>query len=148
MKLHYLLFPLLFALTSCYTFKEVTVTRVNSFSLKKATINEIEGEVELTIKNPNSFGFSIYPSEFDITYGDVKLGKAKLNQRIHIGAHDERPRTFKVKSNPENLNMFDILKLINAGSSGTIKLTGDLKVGKLFIKRSYPVNYSGKIGLP
>ena len=147
MKLHHLLFPILFILASCHTYKEVTVTEVNSFSLKKATINEIEGEIELTIKNPNSFGFFIYPSEFDVIYGDVKLGKAKLHQRIRIGAHVERPHTFKVKSNPENLNLFDILKLVNAGGSKTIKLTGNLKVGKLFIKRSYPVNYSGKLDL-
>lgn len=110
-------------------------------------MKEIEGELQLKIKNPNSVGFSIFPSEFDISYGDLKLGKAKLHKRVHIGANTEKSYTFKLKSNPENLNLFDILKLAGSGGSGTIQLKGDLKVGKLFVRKKYPVNYKDKINL-
>jgi len=147
MKLHYLLFPILFILSSCYTFKDVTISDVNRFSIKKATINEIEGEIELTLKNPNSFGFSIYRSEFDIFYGDVKLGKARLQKRVHIGANAEKSYVFILKSRPENLNLLDVLKLIGNAGSGTVRIKGDLKAGKLFIRKRFPIDYADHISL-
>jgi LEA14-like dessication related protein len=110
-------------------------------------MREIEGELQLTIKNPNPVGFSIYRSEFDIIYGNVKLGKAKLHKRVHIGANAEKTYTFKLKSIPENMNLMDILKLAGNAGEGNIEIKGDLKVGKLFIKRKYPINYSDHIDL-
>lgn len=127
--------------------KEITVTNVNNFSLQKMSLQEIEGELQLTIKNPNTVGFSIYKSEFDIIYGDVKLGKARLHKRVHIGANTEKIYTFKLKSTPENINLMDILKLAGNASSGMIRIKGELKAGKLFIKKRYPVDYAERINL-
>jgi LEA14-like dessication related protein len=134
-------------LFSCKDLQEITVTNVDSFSLGKLSMKEIEGELYLTIKNPNSVGFSIYRSEFDIIYGNVKLGKAKLHKRVHIGANTEKTYTFKLKSSPENINLMDILKLVGNGGSGTIQIKGDLRAGKLFVKRTYPINYVDHIDL-
>lgn len=144
----YLLY-LISALTfmSCRDFKEITLSNVDSFSVQKLSLKEIEGELQLTIKNPNTVGFSIYKSEFDIIYGDVKLGKAKLHKRVHIGANTEKSYTFKLKSSPESLNLSDVLKLIGNASSGTIRIKGELKAGKLFIKKRYPIDYVDRINL-
>ncbi len=144
-----IVFPIVFllCLTACKDLQQVNVTNVDSFTFSKVSMKEIEGELQLKIKNPNSVGFSIYPSEFDIIYGDISLGKAKLHKRVHIGANTEKSYTFKLKTNPENLNVFDILKLVNSAGSGTIQLKGDLKVGKLLVRKKYPVNYKDKIDL-
>lgn len=140
-----LLSTLIFA--SCRDLKDITLTNVDSFSIQKMSFQEIEGELQLTIKNPNTVGFSIYKSEFDIIYGDVKLGKAKLHKRVHIGANSEKSYVFKLKSNPENLNLSDVMKLIGNASSGTIRIKGELKAGKLFIKKRFPVDYVDRINL-
>jgi len=132
---------------SCGSFQEISVSNIENFRIHKVTLQEIDGDIDLKIKNPNNTGFSIYPSEFDIVYNNTKLGKAKLHKRVHIGSRSEKVYTFKLKTNLENLNFTDILSLLNGGSSGTIKLTGDLKAGKLFFKRKYPVNYSNKVNL-
>lgn len=132
---------------SCRDLKDITLTNVDSFSIQKMSLREIEGELQLTIRNPNTVGFSIYKSEFDIIYGDVKLGKAKLHKRVHIGANTERSYVFKLKSNPENLNLTDIMKLIGNASSGTIRIKGELKAGKLFIRKRFPVDYVDRINL-
>lgn len=134
-------------LASCRDLKDITLTNVDSFSLQKMSFQEIEGELQLTIKNPNTVGFSIYKSEFDIIYGDVKLGKAKLHKRVHIGANSEKSYVFKLKSSPENLNLSDVMKLIGNASSGTIRIKGELKAGKLFIKKRFPVDYVDRINL-
>lgn len=134
-------------LVSCGNLKDISLSRVDSFNLQKLSLKEIEGELLLTIKNPNRMGFSIYKSEFDIYYGGVKLGKAKLHKRVRIGANAEKTYTFKLRSNPESLNLSDILKLIGNASSGTIRVQGNLKAGKLFIKKTYPVDYADRINL-
>jgi LEA14-like dessication related protein len=147
-KISYLpiLLSILF-LASCRDLKDITLTNVDSFSIQKMSLQEIEGELQLTIKNPNTVGFSIYKSEFDIIYGDVKLGKAKLHKRVHIGANSEKSYVFKLKSNPESMNLTDIMKLIGNASSGTIRIKGELKAGKLFIRKRFPVDYVDRINL-
>ncbi len=127
--------------------KEISIHKVESFTIHKITISEIDGEIQLSIKNPNTTGFSIYPSEFDIIYNNTKLGKARLNKRVHIGPNSEKTYAFKLHTNLENLTMLDVFNIINSGRSGTIKLNGNLKAGKFFIKRKYPVNYTDKVNL-
>lgn len=134
-------------LGSCRDFKEISLTNVDRFSIQKMSLKEIEGELQLTIKNPNTVGFSIYKSEFDIIYGGVKLGKAKLHKRVHIGANTEKSYVFKLKSSPESLNLSDVMKLIGNAASGTIRIQGDLRAGKLFIKKRFPVDYTERINL-
>lgn len=137
----------LFCLASCGSFQDISVSNVESFRVHKMNMKEIEGDIDIKIRNPNSTGFSIYPSEFDIVYNKTKLGKAKLHKRLHINANSEKTYTFKLKTNLENLSFTDVMNIINGGGSGTITLTGDLKAGKFFIKRKYPVNYSNKVNL-
>lgn len=147
LKFYTLCLSLILLLGSCGEWKDISISRVDHFNIQKMSLQEIDGELMLTIKNPNKMGFSIYRSEFDIFYGGVKLGTAKLHKRVHIGANTEKTYTFKLKSKPENLNLTDILKLLVNASSGKIQITGNLKAGKLFIRKAFPVDYSERIQL-
>lgn len=132
---------------SCKEFKEVEVTGVKSFRLTKVGSDGIEGEVILGIKNPNATGFSIYPSEFDITYSGIKMGKARLFKRVHIDGNSEKPYVFKLKTDLKDMNLMDILGLVSGGKLGRIEVKGNLKAGKFFVKKCFPVDISDKIGL-
>ena len=50
--------------SSCKEFEEIKVIDVDSFHVNKLTPEGIEAEINLKIKNPNTYGFLIYPSEF------------------------------------------------------------------------------------
>lgn len=132
---------------SCEEFKELQVSGVKSFRLTKVSAAGIEGEVILGIKNPNSRGFSIYPSEFDVTYSGIKMGKARLYKRVHIAANCEKMYVFKLKTDLKDMNLMDIMGLVNGGKMGKIEVKGNLKAGKFYIKRRFPVDFSEKIGL-
>lgn len=132
-------------LTSCKDFENITVSDVDSFLLNKINADGIEAEIKLKIKNPNSHGFSIYPSEFDVTFSGIRLGKARLHKRVHIDANTEKVYTFQLKSGLGELNLFDALQLLNADNLGKIEVQGDLKAGKFYIKKKFPVNYIDKI---
>jgi len=138
-------FLLLLALPACKEFKEAEVTGIDGFTLTKLGTEGIEGELRLKIKNPNSMGFSVYPSEFDVVYSGVHLGKAKLHKRVHISANSEKVYTFKLKSSLGEINFLDIAKLLNEKDRGVIELTGDLKAGKFYLKKKYPVNLKQRV---
>lgn len=139
----------IFLFNSCKEFKEVEVTGVKSFRLTKVNQEGIEGEVIIGIKNPNSNGFSIYPSEFDITYSGIKMGKARLFKRVHIDGNSEKPYVFKLKTSLKDMNLLDVMGLMGGGGGklGNIQVKGTLKAGKFYIKKRIPVDFSEKIGL-
>lgn len=149
MKKLFLLLPLLCSLLlgGCKDFQEIQVVGVDGFNLNKLSTDGIEAEVRLKIKNPNSTGFSIYPSEFDVVYSGIKLGKAKLHKRVHIDASSEKVYTFQLRSNFGELNLLDATKLLNISNHGTIELNGDLKAGKFYLKKRFPVNFKEKINM-
>lgn len=132
---------------SCKEFKEATVTDVDSVNLNKVTTEGIEADIKLKIKNPNNIGFSIYPSEFDVLLSGIKLGKAKLNKRVHIDANSERVYSFILKSNLSDLNPLEIMKLLNIDNAGKIEIKGDLKAGKFYLKKKFNVNYTDKVNI-
>ncbi|MFI5140109.1 MAG: LEA type 2 family protein [Sphingobacteriales bacterium] len=132
-------FLLIFA--SCKEFKEAECTGVKGFKVNSISMSGMDAEIILGIKNPNSIGFSIYPSEFDIALSNIGLGKARLKKRVHINPNTEKNYTFKMKSSFKDMNMLDIMKLINSGGlSGTIQVKGNLKAGKFYLKKNFPVN--------
>jgi LEA14-like dessication related protein len=134
-------------LFSCKGFEEIKVTNVEGFYLNKLTLENIEAQVQVKINNPNSRGFNIYPSEFDVVFSGMKLGKAKLNQKVRIKPKSEEIYTFKLNSKLSEINPMDALKLLNLGSLGNIEVKGELKVGKFYFKKKIPVNYSDKVKL-
>jgi LEA14-like dessication related protein len=143
----FLLILLSLFVSSCRDLKETTVTGVDQFFVNKINTEGIDANLNLKIKNTNSFGFSIYPSEFDIIYNGMHLGKAKLNKRVHIDGNTERVYSFNLKSNLSDLNIFDVLQLLNAENKGKIEVKGDLKAGKFFVKKKFDVNFSDKVEL-
>lgn len=139
-KLIYILVSLLI-FTSCKNFKEAECTGVHGFKVNKMDMNGIDADIVLGIKNPNKIGFSIYPSEFDVTISGIHIGKAKMKRRVHIAANAEKDYAFNLKSSFKDMNMMDVMKLASSGGlHGTVTVKGDLKAGKFYLKKKFPVN--------
>lgn len=138
-----LLISLFFA--SCKDFKEAEVTGVKGFKINKVNTEGIQATITLGIKNPNPIGFSIYPSEFDVTYTGINLGKARLSKRVHIDANAEKDYDFLLKTSFKNFNMGDVMGLMNGKKAGNITVKGDLKAGKFYLKKRFPVNVNEKM---
>lgn len=126
--------------SSCRSFKEAEFTGVKGFKVNTINLQGIDADVILGIKNPNNIGFSIYPSEFEVMLMGIGLGKAKLKKRVHISANSEKAYSFRLKSSFKDMNMMDILKLVNTGNYGTIQVKGNLRAGKFYLKKNFPVN--------
>lgn len=136
---------LIIFLVSCKPFQDLSVKSVDGFYLKKLSKDGIDAELKLNIQNPNKVGFTIYPSEFDILFSGIRLGKAKLDKNVKIKGNSEQVYAFNLQSNLADLNLLDIAKLLNLDNMGKIEVKGDLKVGKFLLRKSYPINYIDKV---
>lgn len=145
MKIKICIIFLSLVLFSCKEFEEIKVTNIEGFTMDKLSLENLEAQVQVKIKNPNSKAFTIYPSEFDVIFGGMKLGKAKLNRKVRIHANTEEVYSFKLNSKLTEINPMDALNLLNMGSNGKIEVKGDLKVGKFYFKKKLPINYTDKV---
>ena len=141
-------FILVLLLSSCREWKEVQVTAVEGISVSKISAQGIEAGLQLRIKNPNAYGFSLYRSEFDVKYSGVYLGKAILNKKVKIKGNHEQLYSLDLRGDFTGVNVLDVVKLINGASfKNTLEVQGDLRAGKLFIKKRFPVRVSEQLRL-
>lgn len=149
-RIVFLLVLFLFSLyfSSCKNLKELECTGVTGFKVNKISTEGIDGDIQLSIKNPNRVGFSIYKSEFDIRYSGVYLGKAKLHKKVHIKANKEEAYSFNIKNDFKDVNLIDVMKLLGGATfKNQIEVKGDLKVGKMYIKKKIPVDLKEKLSI-
>ncbi len=151
MKQYKFLFPLILFCVVCFTnckdFKEAQVTGVKGFKINKIGPQGMDADIMLGIKNPNHMGFSIYRSEFDVIYSGINLGKAKLSKRVHIDGDTEKTYSFNLKSNFKDANPMDVMKLISGGGKGMVEVIGDLKAGKFYLKKRFPVKVKERVDM-
>ena len=128
--------------------KEPVITGVRGFKVNKISVAGIDGDLQLGIKNPNNYSFSVYPSNFDVMYSGVHLGKARLDRRVKIKANAEEVYTFNIKSDFTNTNLLDVMKLLRGASfKNELEIKGDLKAGKLLLRKGFPVDLKERISL-
>jgi LEA14-like dessication related protein len=134
-------FAVLF-LTSCGDFKEVTFMGIENVKINKVSQQGIDIDVTAKIKNPNNIAFIIYRSDLDASFSGMNVGKASITKNVKIKANSEQGYTFNIKSDFSKLSAGELPNLFSIAMSKSIKvgLKGNLKVGKLLVKKSYPVD--------
>ena len=136
----------LMLLSGCTSLQEIQCTGVKGFKVNQVNMQLLDADLFLGVKNPNTVGFSIYRSEFDVTYSGVYFGKAKLSKRVHIRANAEEVYGFNLKGDFKGANLVDIMKIVGgAMSKGNIEVKGNLKVGKFLIRKKFPINLKEKL---
>lgn len=145
----YLLIIFSITITSCTEFKEVTLSGVEGVKVTSLSQQGIEALITVKIKNPNKFSFTVYKSEMDVTANGINLGKAYISENVKIKRNSEELYTFKIKSGFSQMSMMQLPKLLSIAASKTLQLNikGNLKGGKLFVKRSFPVDVTENVPL-
>ena len=85
----------------------------------------------------------------DVTISGISVGKAYITSNVRIKSKAEESYTFNIKSDFSNLSFADMPKIIGMALSKSVKIgmKGNLKCGKLFVKRSYPVDMTQSVPL-
>lgn len=127
-------------LTSCVgELKEVSISSINGFKVTKLSPGGIEGEILVTIKNPNTTSFRVYRSKADIVYGGVKLGEARTVKKVKIGANSEAEHTFVLKGDLKDAMLSDLPALFMSKNKA-MEIKGHIKAGKWYYRRKFPIN--------
>jgi LEA14-like dessication related protein len=140
---------ILLALHGCIEIKELQCAGVQKFKLNSINTEKVDADVFLKIKNPNNVGFTIAESEFDVSYGGLTMGKAKLIKPVKIEGNTEDVYAFKLQSDFKNtLSLDNVVNLLLAvNQAGIVDVKGYLQAKKGFIAKKFPINYQQKISI-
>jgi LEA14-like dessication related protein len=136
----FILLTLVFS--SCGDFQDVTFEGIENVKVNKISQQGIDVDITAKIKNPNKVAFTIYKSDLDATFSNMNVGKAILTNNVKIKANTSQAYTFNIKSDFSKLSLGELPNLLSIATSKSIKvgLKGNLRVGKLFVKKNYPVD--------
>lgn len=135
--------------SSCGNQQNITISKIAGAKVISVSQKGIELELSVKIKNPNSFGFTIYPSDFSIKINNSDVGKAQLKDKVRVKSHSEEEHKLIVKSEFSDLfsgGLSSLMVLIQKKSLD-VSLKGELKAGTLFYKKTFPVDLKENISL-
>ncbi len=137
------------ALAGCGDYEDVTFSGVEGVKLTSLTQKGVEALITVRIKNPNNVSFTVYKSEMDVTVSGINLGKAYIAENVKIKRNSEALYTFKISSSFSQMSMTQLPGLLSLATSKSLKvnLKGNLRGGKLFLKRSYPIDVTQNVPL-
>ncbi|MEO6884361.1 MAG: LEA type 2 family protein [Bacteroidia bacterium] len=137
----------LFLFSSCNDFQPVIITGIDSVTILQANKDGISAEIGVRIKNPNTTSFTVYSSDLNVQLNDMQLGTAHLSEKVTIPANAEDTRVFKVKTDFSKISLTDLLSLLPmlGGGNNTVVLKGEIKAGKFFYRKTFPVDVSKPI---
>lgn len=129
-------------LVSCSTPKELEYRDFKNFSIEKIGFGGSVIKMDLVYYNPNNFGLQLKATELDIFLNNNYLGHTIQEELVSIPKREEFMIPIKIDVDMKNLLKNGFTTLIS--SEVTIKVTGNITVGKANIYKSFPVNYEGK----
>ncbi|MFI5141360.1 MAG: LEA type 2 family protein [Bacteroidia bacterium] len=106
-------------------------------------LKSIEGEINVSINNPNSKSFKVYRSKATVFVGGTKLGVAHIVKKVKIPANSSVDNTFVLRGDFKDLN-FGTLANITMGKP-LVEIKGYLKAGKWFYKKKFPIEQKQKL---
>jgi LEA14-like dessication related protein len=131
-------------LSSCIgEFKQISINSINNFKVTKMDLKSIEGEINVSINNPNNKSFKVYKSKAIVTVGGTKLGEAHIVKKVKIPANSSVDNTFVLRGDFKGLNL-GTLANITMGKP-VVEINGYLKAGKWFYKKKFPIDQKQKI---
>ena len=137
-----------FIISSCRNFRELEFTGIRGMEVRRISTSGFDGDLLVGIKNPNRFAFRIYPSEFDVKYSGVSLGKARLAKKIRVSANKEDVYRFHISSDFEDVSLADILKVLQGATfRNELEVKGGLRAGNIFYKKTLAVDFKDRISL-
>ena len=128
--------------SSCHEPKSLEFREFKNLTLDKLSFAGAALKVDLVYYNPNNFGMELNHTDLDIYINNNYLGKASQEYQIAIPRRAEFSIPVTMDVDMKNLLKNGFITLLS--NEVMIKVIGTVKVGKLNVFKSFPVNYEGK----
>jgi LEA14-like dessication related protein len=129
-------------LISCSAPKELEYRDFKNLTIEKIGFSSSAIKMDLIYYNPNNFGLELNKLDLDIFLNNNYLGKTSQDYQISIPRREEFSIPIKIDVDMKNLLKNGLTTFLN--NEVMIKVTGTIRVGKLNVFKSFPVNYEGK----
>ena len=129
-------------LISCSVPKELEYRDFKNLTIEKMGFSFSAIKMDLIYYNPNNFGLELNRMDLDIFINNNYLGKTSQDYQISIPRREEFSIPIKIDVDMKNLLKNGFTTFLN--NEVTIKVTGTIRIGKLSVFKSFPVNYEGK----
>ena len=133
---------LAFLLVSCNAPKALEYRDFKNFTLDKPSFSSTPIKMNLIYYNPNNFGMELNRTDLDIYINNNYLGKASQEYQVAIPRRAEFSIPVTMDVDMKNLLKNGFITLLS--NEVMIKVIGTVKVGKLNVFKTFPVNYEGK----
>ena len=130
-----------FLLVSCAAPKELEYRDFKNFSIEKLGFSSSSVRMDLIYFNPNNFGLQLKRTDLDIFLDSNYLGRTAQEYAITIPRRAEFTIPIKMDVDMRNLLKNGFITLFS--NEVKVKVTGNVKVGKANVFKSFPVNYEG-----
>ncbi len=139
-----LLFIFLLAnlLYSCSTPKDLEYRDFKNLTVEKLGVSATTLKMDLVYYNPNNFGMQLTNTDLDVFINNNYLGKTSQEYQVNIPKREEFSIPIKIDVDMKNLLKNGLTTFLS--NEVLVKLTGTVRVGKLNVFKTFPVNYEGK----
>ena len=136
------------SLSSC-KFHQVEFKKFESFKLLKTTTKEALVELQVMVKNPNSFPITVSSVDLDVSLNQTNIGKVTLNEKVRIRARSEKLQRFVIKANYSDLAVGGFSSILSMVLSKKINVScnGTVNARSMGVSRNLPLSYKGEVPL-
>lgn len=135
------IFMVSFLATSCQAPKELIYRDFKNVKVEKVGFDATTLKVDLVYYNPNNFGLQLKYTDLDIFVDNNYLGHSSQDYQITIPKLGEFTLPIKIDVDMKNLLKNSLASLL--GKEVMVKITGNVKLGKANVYKTFPVNYEG-----
>jgi LEA14-like dessication related protein len=139
-------FPLILLLItllySCGAPKELEYREFKNLIVEKVGVSSTSLRMDLVYYNPNNFGMELSNTDLDVFINNNYLGRTAQEYQVSIPKREEFTIPIKIDVDMKNLIKNGLTTFLT--NEVMVKLTGTVRVGKLNVFKTFPVNYEGK----
>ena len=129
-------------LYSCSTPKDLEYRDFKNLTVEKLGASATTLKMDLVYYNPNNFGMQLTNTDLDVFINNNYLGKTSQEYQVTIPKREEFSIPIKIDVDMKNLLKNGLTSFLS--NEVLVKLTGTVRVGKLNVFKTFPVNYEGK----
>lgn len=134
-------------LLSCKTQWEApAIKSVERFKITKISLEGVEGELELKIKNPNPISFTLFHSSAKASFSGINLGSVSMKEKVRIPARSDKTHTFYLQGKFKEMKLSDLTQLFSA-KLGQLDIDGKIKVGKWFYRKKFDLQFHDRVSV-
>ena len=129
-------------MTSCRAPQDLVYKDFQNLKIEKLGFASSKLKMDLLYYNPNNFGLQLKRTDLDIFIDGTFMGHVLQEYQVSVPKRSDFSLPIEMDVDMKNVFSNTLNSLLN--KEVTVKATGSVKLGKMNVYKSFPVNYESK----